>query len=82
MALLYTAGVWLASECLPVAKSALSAMPNAKSPHGSIQKRGGTVGTKTPAFGFINETGDYLKNGSPGRIRTGDLSINSRMLYR
>lgn len=21
-------------------------------------------------------------NGSPGRIRTGDLSINSRMLYR
>gem|GEM_PF-4584334 len=22
------------------------------------------------------------KSGSPGRIRTGDLSINSRMLYR
>lgn len=45
-------------------------------------KAGGKVGKKTPAFGFINETGDYLKNGSPGRIRTGDLSINSRMLYR
>lgn len=23
-----------------------------------------------------------FRNGSPGRIRTGDLSINSRMLYR
>jgi hypothetical protein len=24
----------------------------------------------------------FQKSGSPGRIRTGDLSINSRMLYR
>ncbi len=45
-------------------------------------KSGRKSGKKTPAFRFINETGDYLKNGSPGRIRTGDLSINSRMLYR
>jgi hypothetical protein len=30
---------------------------------------------------FEHECSLY-KSGSPGRIRTGDLSINSRMLYR
>ena len=29
-----------------------------------------------------SKTNSYQKSGSPGRIRTGDLSINSRMLYR
>jgi hypothetical protein len=33
-----------------------------------------------PAFVYNQQSAEEF--GSPGRIRTGDLSINSRMLYR
>jgi hypothetical protein len=65
--LLYTAAGLLASECLAVVKKRVVRDAQRKSRYASIQKRGEKVGKKTPAFGFINETGDYLKNGSPGR---------------
>ena len=37
---------------------------------------------KRPLSDFSTKAGVFAIDGSPGRIRTGDLSINSRMLYR
>lgn len=38
--------------------------------------------TKCLSSDFSTKQALICENGSPGRIRTGDLSINSRMLYR
>lgn len=45
-------------------------------------KSGRESGEENACFRIYQRNRRLLENGSPGRIRTGDLSINSRMLYR